>query len=397
LAVHAWVFPLTALIVPILLFANRQQGGLGALAALVYYSLTLAPALGLINYSTMYYSYAADHYQYLACAGPLALAAATGVSVLRRIQHSAAAPIRRTSHVLGVTIVLALGLLTWRQTSVCGDLEAFWRRNVRMNPDSPTTHYDLGLVYKDQGRYDLALNELHAAVRLNPNYIEAWMNIGAIKATQGVTDEAIAYQRWATRVRPDHPKARNAQAWAHNNIGKLLSDRGQIEAAIGEFKKAISIEPLMNRAWINWGITLERAGDLHGALEQFRHSTELHPEIAEGYEHLGRVLGKLGRPAEAAPHLRRAVQLSPRSARARRLLGQNLLAAGELHAAAAELVRMIELGLGDADVYNVLGAAYARSGRLDEAILSFRKALELDPEHAAAQSNLSTALERSGR
>ena len=54
----------------------RRKLGRGPETALVFYVATLAPTLGFIMLFTFRYSFVADHYQYVACIGPLALAAA---------------------------------------------------------------------------------------------------------------------------------------------------------------------------------------------------------------------------------------------------------------------------------------------------------------------------------
>ena len=52
----------------------------------------------------------------------------------------------------------------------------------------------------------------------------------------GRTDEAISVITELTRLRPDN--------WRyHNGLGNAFSDAGQLEAAIGEYKRAIEIEP----------------------------------------------------------------------------------------------------------------------------------------------------------
>jgi hypothetical protein len=62
------------------------------LAALLFFGVTLGPALGFVNVYPFRFSFVADHFQYLACLGMLSLAAATVVKAIDRYRLAAARP-----------------------------------------------------------------------------------------------------------------------------------------------------------------------------------------------------------------------------------------------------------------------------------------------------------------
>lgn len=72
LAVAAW------------LWCARRKLGRGAAAALIFFAVVLSPMLGFIPLYTFYFSYVADHYQYLACLGLIALGLGLAATFLRR-------------------------------------------------------------------------------------------------------------------------------------------------------------------------------------------------------------------------------------------------------------------------------------------------------------------------
>ena len=90
-----------ALLVALALWRNRQRG---PLAAALFFGGTLFPALGFFNVFPFVYSFVADHFQYLACLGPITLAAAALSRLRPRLALGAS---------IGVPIVL--GVLTWQQ------------------------------------------------------------------------------------------------------------------------------------------------------------------------------------------------------------------------------------------------------------------------------------------
>ena len=109
-----WLPALGALIVLALAFRFRERIGHGPLAFLLLFGGVLFPAMGFFNVYAMRYSYVADHFAYLAVAVAAAGLACGGAAVLAK-----APPIgRRAAAVLGATVLVALGVLTFRQTRI---------------------------------------------------------------------------------------------------------------------------------------------------------------------------------------------------------------------------------------------------------------------------------------
>ena len=63
----------------------RRWTGRGVEVAAVFFAATLSPMLGFVMLYTFVYTFVADHYQYMACLGPLALAAAGLTMALDRL------------------------------------------------------------------------------------------------------------------------------------------------------------------------------------------------------------------------------------------------------------------------------------------------------------------------
>ncbi len=76
-AAWQYSFPLGIAAVLVALWFFRARIGKGPLAAVLFFGITLAPALGFANVYPFRYSYVADHFQYLASIGLIALAVGT--------------------------------------------------------------------------------------------------------------------------------------------------------------------------------------------------------------------------------------------------------------------------------------------------------------------------------
>ena len=83
-----WLALIAALALVSALWLTRQRAGRAPLCAALFFAICLAPVLGFTDFGYMEYSFAADRYQYLASAAPLAALAAIAVIGIRRLPTS---------------------------------------------------------------------------------------------------------------------------------------------------------------------------------------------------------------------------------------------------------------------------------------------------------------------
>src|SRR6476661_1492415 len=107
---YAWL--LAGVIACGALYFVRRYLGRSVEVAAVFFVATLSPVLGFIMLYTFRYTFVADHYQYLACIGPMALASAGLVKLTDTFKNGRTLLL---SAALGVVAVLAT--LTWRQAA----------------------------------------------------------------------------------------------------------------------------------------------------------------------------------------------------------------------------------------------------------------------------------------
>jgi tetratricopeptide (TPR) repeat protein len=96
----------------------------------------------------------------------------------------------------------------------------------------------------------------------------------------------------AARMAPSLPDAR--QDW-----GRALFARGQVDAAIVQFKFAAAIQPKWADPRARWGEALLAKGDAGGAVEQFRAAAPLAPRWGRLHLKWGEALARLGKTDEA--------------------------------------------------------------------------------------------------
>lgn len=341
-----YLYPAAALTVVVVLWALRGRMGRGPLAAALFFGGTLAPALGFFNVYPFIYSFVADHFQYLASLGPIALAAALMATGLTRYgvwRHP-------VGYVVCAGLLLVLSVLSWRQAHLYADQETLYRHIIARNPGASMAYLNLGGVYWQQRRYAEAIGVYRTLIALRPDHARAHVNLGVVHASLGQHDEAIARFRSALALEPNLPAARY-------ELGLIHAAQGRHAEAIAELKVALAAQP----------------------------------GFAKGHERLAAIYLDLGRPSEAVAAARAAVTAKPDFAEAHYDLGVAFTALGQPAAAIAAYKDAIAARPDYPEAYNNLGLLYRGQGRMAEAIDAYRTAVSIKPDFALAYNNLGVA------
>ena len=197
---------------------------------------------------------------------------------------------------------------------------------------------------------------------------EAEKNLAALRSL-GYVGDAPADAAVDAGATPASPAAAGTTSAAesspevHNNLGRIHLRNGDLEAARGEFERALELDAANAEAMLNLG-------------------------------NLQRAEGKLG----AAEHLvKRALQVDPSSIGALSQLAELKRDQGDLD----EAVRLFEEALAIDDALPSLSLGYGdvlqRAGRFADAERAFKSVLELDPDSFKARYNLGVTYGRQGR
>ncbi len=265
---------------------------------------------------------AADRYTYLASAG-WALLGGAGLSFgwkaweRRKIDARIAVPLAG----LAVSVVAALGILTWNQVKVWRDSETLWTHAVAARP-SALGHFKLGVTLAQQGDLTKAIENFHAALRINPRYAAAHSALGFAFALQGRLTEANEQFDQALSISP-------RQADAHTGLGLLLARQGKLSEAADHFPRALESDSRDAQAHTNLGLILKKEGKGVEAAAHFQQAVRIDPGSEQAQHQWGLVLAEQGKFREATAHLRETVRINPRNAEAHRSLGEILLRQGQ--------------------------------------------------------------------
>ena len=214
------------------------------------------------------------------------------------------------------------------------------------------------------------------AVRLAPELPDAHLDLGLVLAREGKLDEATASVRQALALNPKQPGA-------HMFLGIFLSQSGHQEEAEGELKEELALDP-KNVEALSWLGSVELAANhperATGPLDQ---AAELSPRDLNVLEARARAHSQV---AEQSYHAMALVD--PDSWQVHKVRGELDAEAGRHAQAITEFEAAIKQQERNPDLYEALGGEYRTLNQLDLARKAYVKELELGPHNPIAMYEL---------
>jgi tetratricopeptide (TPR) repeat protein len=258
---YVWLV-LTGVAAAVIYFSRRFLGRRIEVAAL-FFVATLSPLLGFIMLYTFRYTFVADHYQYLACIGPIA-AAASGFTMLdQKVRNG-----QWIGWAVGLAIAICLSTLAYRQSAMYRDLETLWRTTIAKDPKSWVAYNNLGVIAQEKGNTDDAIDKYELALRFHENYPEARYNLGSALLLKGEADQAMQQCEQALRLQPNDPDALVV-------LGNAFMAKNDFDQASKHYREALTIRPDDVNAHYNLAIALQQEGQLEQAAREFEEAKKL--------------------------------------------------------------------------------------------------------------------------
>jgi len=157
-----------------------------------------------------------------------------------------------------------------------------------------------GTAFLQQGKLDEAIFVFRKAVNLAHHNLYqahskpelegkiaaiAHSNLASGLLAKGEVDAAIVEFREGLRLTPDF-------ASLHDGLGNAFSTKGEQDAAASEFREAARLDPNLAAMHNTLGQALAAKGDLQGATREYRRALNLNPNLAAAQENLRTLLEK---------------------------------------------------------------------------------------------------------
>jgi tetratricopeptide (TPR) repeat protein len=154
-----------------------------------------------------------------------------------------------------------------------------------------------------------------------------------------------------------------------------LHQAGQVEAAIGSYRKYLAVRPDSFLAHSNLGAAYAKTGRYEDAVEQYRLALQLEPDNASIELNLGLAWYKSGQTQLAAPLFEKLHKRAPGELQPTLLLADCLLAMGRDKDVVTLLSGLGEERPDDLAVSYLLGTALARDGQIERGQVTINRIL----------------------
>ncbi|MEW6417916.1 MAG: tetratricopeptide repeat protein [Nitrospirota bacterium] len=171
-------------------------------------------------------------------------------------------------------LILILSLSTYNRNRIWKDPQTLWQDVIKKAPDNARAYNNLGVVFKDRGEFDKAIEQFEKSLRANRNYTAVYYNLGDIQYRLRNYDNAVAYLKQALTGRFDEQLHMDIL----NKLGRTYSAMGQTEKAIETFEKAARLFPTSVSVLNNLGVQYIKTDRIDSAIEMFEKAIKIREE-----------------------------------------------------------------------------------------------------------------------
>jgi tetratricopeptide (TPR) repeat protein len=232
-------------------------------------------------------AWVADHFQYLADIGIIALGCAAGTLLWRRASSIGRWLVAGTATVL----IGGYSMCTFARAADYESEYTLWTDTVLKNPDAWQAQGRLGAALLARGDVHAAAIHFAQGVRLKPDDPDGRNNLGLALVSQGQVEEGIAQYRASIRMK-------DAQFFAHANLGDALAKQGLYAEAIIEYRAAVRWNPTLVPLLFRLGSVLMETGKFDEAIGWLEKANALAPNQPEINATLARAVSLRGSSLE---------------------------------------------------------------------------------------------------
>src|SRR3989339_66541 len=257
-----WQYLYPASVIAILIISVFLQKFISnaLLIALLFFIITLSPALGFIDIYPMKFSFVADHFQYLASIGLITIWVA-GIAILFK---KFGKNLNWVKYIIFLTILTLFSRKVWLQSHIYKDQMTLWQDTIIKNPAATLAHNNLSILYYNQGEYE-------KSIKSNPIFFNAYNNLAFLYSKNNENDKAVQIYEIFLQKNP-------YETTAYNNVGVIYAKQKKYKEAFISFQKAVKIDSDNILAHKNLGNLFNLSKEYDKALLEYEKVLKLLPD-----------------------------------------------------------------------------------------------------------------------
>lgn len=235
----------------------------------------------------------------------------------------------------------------------------------------------------DEAKYDEALQQINHLIASHKDSALFYDLRGSINKKTGDMEAALADYDKAISLQPN-------DAFYFGNRADLFYSLKKPEESIRDYNRALKYEvDDTTRYFIinNRGNAKAMKRDFQGAYEDFIEVLAFDSTEVSALTNLGAVLDNLNRGNEAFVYLERAIRLYPKETTAIGNLGFRYMGIGDYERAITLFNQVLEISPEDPFAYNNRGFARYKQNDLEHAMQDIQRSIELKPDNSYAFKN----------
>jgi len=258
----------------------------------------MVPMIGLIQVGVQA---RADRYMYVALIGILSATLWGVAELLARYRISPA-----WAGALFGLVMAALSIAAFIQIGHWQNSETLWNYTIAVTRNNFMAEDNLAQELAHQGRTQEAMVHFQNTLRLYDWGPSDLIMFGVYEQRHGYTSDSIKQYERALKNTTDA----NTRAIELSNMGSAYMDLKDVEHARESFDQALQSDPRNVPALIGTGLIAQKSGNLELAIRQYTKAVSIKPSDL-GYALLGRAFEQIGRASDATTAYDQAQKLSP--------------------------------------------------------------------------------------
>ncbi len=221
---------------------------------------------------------------------------------------------------------------------------------------------------KPNPRYEVVTGLFKQAIQRDPQFWEAYYNLGIVYFNSDKLDLAFAQFNKVIRALPNFSKP-------YFGRGLIYYKQGHFEKAIGDLQKVVDLNPNDYKAYYYLGQIYRRLKQFKNAEKALKETQKINPEYAPAFYELGNVYYDQAKYRKAIDFYRTATELDPNTADYHLRLGDCYYRSQIFYNALNELNKAIELQPDNSIAYFLKGLTIYKQAVIEELIDAFLEML----------------------
>lgn len=219
-----------------------------------WYIGTLIPVIGIVQSGSQTM---ADRFTYIPLTGLFIIIAWSFYEIVDKVRYRKIILV-----IFFIFVTTSLMGCTFCQLRFWENSIKLFRHTLDITDQNWLIHYNLGLIFVQEGDIQRGICHYYEAININPNLERVHNNLGSVFLEQGKTKEALMHFKKAIQINPGY-------GLAYINIGLALAREKRFEEAIEYYKIASKIIPESTKLHFNMALAYIELKDFTNALNEF--------------------------------------------------------------------------------------------------------------------------------